>query len=63
MDKNYIIFMVSALVKCVILVVAILIAVAYLTLVERKVMAGIQRRLGPNSVGHINKMVNNFTTQ
>jgi len=51
MDRNYIIFMVSALVKCIILVVAILIAVAYLTLVERKVMAGIQRRLGPNSVG------------
>lgn len=51
MDRNYIIFIVSALVKTIILVVAILIAVAYLTLLERKAMAGIQRRLGPNSVG------------
>jgi len=51
MDKNYIIFMVSALVKSICLVVAILIAVAYLTIVERKVMGSIQRRLGPNAVG------------
>jgi NADH:ubiquinone oxidoreductase subunit H len=54
MDINYIIFIVSALVKCVILVVAILISVAYLTLLERKALGSIQRRLGPNSVGHIN---------
>ena len=51
MDINYIIFIVSALVKCVILVVAILISVAYLTLLERKALGSIQRRLGPNSVG------------
>jgi len=51
MDKNYIIFMVSALVKSICLVVAILIAVAYLTIVERKVMGSIQRRLRPNAVG------------
>jgi NADH:ubiquinone oxidoreductase subunit H len=29
----------------------LLIAVAYYTLAERKVMASIQRRLGPNVVG------------
>ena len=28
-----------------------MLAVAYLTLAERKVMAGIQRRQGPNAVG------------
>lgn len=47
--------MVSALVKSICLVVAILIAVAYLTIVERKVMGSIQRRLGPNAVGHNHK--------
>jgi len=31
--------------------VLILVAVAYYTLAERKVMAAIQRRLGPNVVG------------
>ena len=56
MDINYIIFIVSVLVKCVIFVVAILISVAYLTLLERKALGSIQRRLGPNSVGHINIM-------
>lgn len=39
------------LVKCLILILSILIAVAYLTIVERKIMASIQRRLGPNAVG------------
>jgi NADH-ubiquinone oxidoreductase chain 1 len=32
-------------------VVCILIAVAYFTIAERKVMAAIQRRKGPNVVG------------
>lgn len=32
-------------------VVLLLVAVAYYTLAERKVMASIQRRLGPNVVG------------
>ena len=32
-------------------VVGVLVGVAYLTLVERKMMAGIQRRKGPNVVG------------
>jgi hypothetical protein len=43
------------LVKCLILILSILIAVAYLTIVERKIMASIQRRLGPNAVGQLNK--------
>lgn len=39
------------LLKCVILILSVLIAIAYLTLVERKVMGRMQRRLGPNVVG------------
>jgi len=34
------------------LLVPVLISVAFLTLAERKVMAGIQRRKGPNVIGH-----------
>ncbi len=37
--------------KCLGLVLPLLIAVAYLTLAERKVMAAMQRRRGPNAVG------------
>ncbi len=37
--------------KSLIIIVPILIAVAFFTLLERKIMAGIQRRRGPNVVG------------
>ncbi len=37
--------------KSLILIVPVLIAVAFFTLLERKIMAGIQRRRGPNVVG------------
>lgn len=37
--------------KTLIIIVPVLIAVAFFTLVERKIMAGIQRRRGPNVVG------------
>ena len=39
------------LIKIIIIIIPLLIAVAYLTLAERKVMASIQRRKGPNVVG------------
>jgi NADH-quinone oxidoreductase subunit H len=39
------------IIKTLLLLVPILSAVAYLTLVERKVLASIQRRIGPDSVG------------
>jgi len=39
------------LVKIVATVVPLLLGVAYLTLAERKVMASMQRRVGPNVVG------------
>jgi len=41
----------ASLVKILGLIVPLLIAVAYLTLAERKVMASMQRRKGPNVVG------------
>ena len=37
--------------KSLIIIVPILLAVAFFTLLERKIMAGIQRRRGPNVVG------------
>ena len=40
------------LIRLVALVLPILIGVAYMTLVERKVIASIQRRKGPNVVGY-----------
>ncbi|KAF4318517.1 hypothetical protein BBI17_009201 [Phytophthora kernoviae] len=43
--------MIYTILKFLILVLPLLIAVAYFTLVERKVLASIQRRRGPNVVG------------
>ena len=45
------IFFLIQLLKSLIIIVPILIAVAFLTLFERKIMAAIQRRRGPNVVG------------
>jgi NADH-quinone oxidoreductase subunit H len=39
------------IVKLLIVLVPVIISVAYLTLLERKVIAGMQRRRGPNVVG------------
>jgi len=39
--------------KILVIIFPLLISVAYLTLLERKVMAAIQRRRGPNNVGVI----------
>ena len=44
-------FILSSIAKILGLVVPLLVAVAYLTLAERKVMASMQRRIGPNVVG------------
>lgn len=40
-----------SLVEVVVVVVPILLSVAFITIIERKVMASIQRRVGPNVVG------------
>jgi len=47
------IFIVITLLKILSIVVPLLIAVAYFTIAERKVMGAIQRRRGPNVVGYI----------
>ena len=42
---------VAALVKDIIIIVALLTAFAYMTLIERRVIARFQRRVGPNRAG------------
>lgn len=44
-------FLLSSFIKILFVILPLLIAVAYMTLAERKVMAAIQRRKGPNVVG------------
>jgi len=46
-----IVFILICVVKFLAIAVPLLVAVAYLTLLERKVMASMQRRKGPNVVG------------
>ena len=41
------------LIKILIIVIPVLIAVAYFTLAERKIMGSIQRRKGPNVIGFL----------
>lgn len=40
-----------SIISSLIIIVSVLLALAYLTLAERKVMASMQRRIGPNVVG------------
>jgi len=44
---NLLVIIILAIVK----IVCLLIAIAYFTLAERKIMAAVQRRIGPNVVG------------
>jgi len=48
----FVIFMFSMM-KAIIVALAIVLAVAFMTLAERKLMGSIQRRVGPNSVGFL----------
>jgi len=43
--------MLLALIEVLVVLIPVLITVAYVTLLERKVLASMQRRVGPNSVG------------
>ena len=45
------IFILLTLLKILIIVLPLLISVAYFTLAERTMMAGIQRRMGPDVIG------------
>lgn len=47
------IFIIVSLLKILSIVVPVLIAVAYFTIAERKIMGAIQRRRGPNVIGYI----------
>nr|YP_009557811.1 NADH dehydrogenase subunit 1 [Paravannella minima]QBC73450.1 NADH dehydrogenase subunit 1 [Paravannella minima] len=47
------IFIIDSILSFLLLMIPLLLAVAYLTLVERKVIASIQRRKGPNVVGFL----------
>ncbi len=49
--SNSIAFYLATLIKILLIVVPLLIAVAYFTLAERKILGAIQRRMGPNVVG------------
>jgi NADH-quinone oxidoreductase subunit H len=44
-------FILEILVSFLAIVLPVLISVAYLTLAERKIMGGMQQRMGPNVVG------------
>jgi NADH-quinone oxidoreductase subunit H len=48
---TFLLYCLEAILKMLRIVVPLLIAVAYFTLVERKVMGKIQKRTGPNVVG------------
>ena len=49
--STFLITCLESVLKILVIVIPLLIAVAYFTLIERKVMGGIQRRRGPNVVG------------
>jgi len=51
MDLMFLKFILSNILSGLLIIVPLLIAVAYTTLMERKVMASMQQRRGPNVVG------------
>ena len=51
MMSSYLIHVLITLLLAALKVVCLLIAIAYFTLAERKIMAAVQRRVGPNVVG------------
>jgi NADH-quinone oxidoreductase subunit H len=50
---NSIFLVLHIILKILIIIIPLLIAVAYFTLAERKIMGSIQRRKGPNVVGFL----------
>ena len=50
---NSILIVLHIILKILIIIIPLLIAVAYFTLAERKIMGSIQRRKGPNVVGFL----------
>jgi NADH-quinone oxidoreductase subunit H len=52
-DFNYLLLIILTVFKSIFVIVFVLIAVAYFTVVERKIMGAIQRRKGPNVIGFL----------
>ncbi|RZK45302.1 MAG: hypothetical protein EOO61_00365 [Hymenobacter sp.] len=49
--SSYVVNMLITLLLTVLKIVCLLVAIAFFTLAERKIMAAVQRRVGPNVVG------------
>jgi NADH-ubiquinone oxidoreductase chain 1 len=47
-------FSLFSIFEVLLVIVPALLSVAYVTVAERKIMASMQRRVGPNKVGHKN---------
>src|SRR5271154_2169044 len=52
MNNNFIFEILINLVEVLIVIVPVLLAVAFMTIIERKQLAAMQRRVGPNTVGY-----------
>ncbi|RDI76667.1 hypothetical protein Vi05172_g13349 [Venturia inaequalis] len=50
---------ITSILEVIVITVPALLIVAYVTVAERKTMASMQRRLGPNVIGQHNKVRNN----
>lgn len=53
MFMDIVLFLFSSIIELLIVLVPVLVGVAFLTLVERKVLASMQKRVGPNVVGFV----------
>jgi len=53
LDLKNILIIGLGIIKSLVVIVPVLISVAFFTVVERKIMGGIQRRKGPNVVGYL----------
>ena len=51
MFSNLSLFILSIVLKSLILIILLLVTVAFFTLLERKLMSAVQRRRGPNVIG------------
>lgn len=56
LEKMNMLFIIIVFLKSLAIIIPLLIAVAYFTLIERKIMASVQRRRGPNVVGYLGLM-------